>query len=170
MVNRFFLIGLSFFLIISIVAYYLLGGFNSPHISTLSINKFELSGIPFTGRSRSEGAEKAFFEAQGQLESHPGAYMVIVNYPSENEDEVNYFIGIMDEDTVEREGWESKTLNGFDGVVRISFNKHNLVMPKPFRVLEIAEDYAMKNNLQLLGYSIEKYIGEREIEINFPYQ
>jgi hypothetical protein len=163
MFRRIFLIGIPLLILIAGLIYSRLGGFNDPEISVLSISELHFYGRSYEGRYRSDEIEKLFYDVKDQLPS--GNYLTIINYPVDEEDTVKYFVG----STRLKTGiqWDTLILEQYPRLIRFEFKKHNLVMPKPYRVFEMAEKYAFDKALILNGISIETYRGERDVVIDF---
>ena len=168
MFNRVFIAVIAIFLIASGIIYYVLGGFNSPEISIEDKSSVILYGAAYEGRYRSDEAEELFYKVRSEQQTIAGSQFVIVSFPTETEDQVSYFIGLNTDSDPGVEGLRERELQGFTKIIRFKWNKHNLVMPKPFKVKQMAEKMASDNDMELLGYTIETYLSERELQIDFP--
>jgi len=159
-------------LAISAITYYFLGGTNDVKYSIQPASTYNLIGKEYSGGNNSILLESIFDQTKELLDStYPQGILVIVNDEDQYDDEYNkvwYYIGIIPNASISQlpEGY---SLRKFDSkkVVRANIEAHNLVMPKPGKVRKEAIDLAEKEGLELSRYSIEKYVSEGVIEIDF---
>jgi hypothetical protein len=159
-------------LVISGITYYFLGGMDDVKYSIQPASSYSLVGKEYSGGNNSILLESIFDQTKELLDSRfPEGILVIVNDESQYDDEYNkvwYFIGIIPNAPASQlpEGY---SLRKFDSkkVIRANIEAHNLVMPKPEVVRKRAENLAEIEGLKLSRYSIEKYVSEGVIEIDF---
>ena len=133
---------------------------------------YQIYGKEYKGRNNSKELERIYQSTRELIETDfPNGILAIVNDETQYNDEFNrvwYFVGIIldgqetgfPEDYVTREFNSSK-------IIRASINSHNLVMPKPDKVRAMAKDLAESEGLKLSEFTVEKYLGEGVIEIDF---
>jgi len=159
-------------LIVSFFAYYFLGGFNEVKYSIQTAHSYEIIGKEYSGRNNSIKLESIYSLTRELLDSRfPGGVLVIVNDESRYDDESNkvwYFIGIISN---ERKGQlpEGYLIRKFTSknIIRANIESHNMVMPKPEKVRRKAMKVADSEGMRLSKFTIEKYLGEGLIEIDF---
>jgi hypothetical protein len=161
--------------IIALAGYYLLGGFKERELNLVEVGGYRLVGKEFKGRFGNQQLEDIFFEVQEHVqEGEPaGTFTIVVLREPENEkDTLHQFIGILldNPSAPVPEGWQPFELDA-EQAVRSTIRSHNLVMPKPIAIREELEDYAQTQNVKLQpGITIEKYLGERHLQIEVPLQ
>jgi len=159
-------------LAISGITYYYLGGLNDVKYSIQPASTYNLIGKEYSGGNNSILLESIFDQTKELLDStYPEGIVVIVNDESQYDDEYNkvwYYIGIILNAPASQlpEGYTARTFDT-KKVIRANIEAHNLVMPKPEAVRNGAVDLAEKEGLELSQYSIEKYVSEGVIEIDF---
>lgn len=160
--------------IITLVGYYYLGGFKGRTLDVVEVSDYQLMGKRYYGRLDSPALEDIFYEVRSQAQSgSPSGTLVIVVFrePESEKDSVDQFIGILLDQPAESrlpEGWESLTIEA-SRAVRNTIRSHNLVMPKPNVIRDEIEEYAQSRQLPLRkDVTIEKYLGERHLEIEVP--
>lgn len=162
--------------IITLVGYYYLGGFKGRTLDVVEVDDYQLTGKRYYGRLDSPALEDIFYEVRSQAQSGrlEGTLVIVVFKEPENEkDSVDQFIGILLDQPAESglpEGWESFTIEA-NRAVRNTIRSHNLVMPKPNVIRDEIEEYAQEQQLPLRkDVTIEKYLGERHLEIEVPVE
>lgn len=162
--------------ILTLLGYYYLGGFTGRTLDVVEVNDYQLVGKRYQGKLDSPVLEDIFYEVRNQAESGAPAgtlSIVVFKEPDTAKDSVDQFIGILLDQPAESslpEGWESYTIEA-DRAVRITIRSHNLVMPKPNLIRDEIEEYAQAQQLSLReGVTIEKYLGERHLEIEVPLE
>ncbi|WP_017731306.1 hypothetical protein [Nafulsella turpanensis] len=161
--------------VISLAGYIYLGGFKDRELALVEVNNYHLIGKHYTGTLQNEALGDIFFEVQDKVQQDEleGVLTVVVlKEPVEEKDTVEQFIGVLTEQPVEElpEGWEHFTVEA-DQAVRSTIRSHNMVMAKPNVIREELEAFAKEQGLKLQpNISIEKYIGERHLEIEVPVE
>lgn len=161
--------------IITLMGYYVLGGFKERELELAAVNEYHLVGKEYKGILGGKQLEEIFFDVQEQLqEGEPaGTFTIVVlREPKDEKDTLQQFVGILLEDpsAAVPEGWQPFTLEA-GKVVRNTIRSHNLVMPKPHAIREEMEAFAREQEVALQpGITIEKYLGERHLEIEVPVQ
>lgn len=160
--------------ILTLLGYYYLGGFTGRTLDVVEVSDYRLMGRRYQGKLDNPALEDIFYEVRGQAQSGtPEGTMTIVvlREPETGKDSVDQFIGILLDQPEEAslpEGWERFVIEA-DGAVRNTIRSHNLVMPKPNVIRDEIEEYARAQQLPLReGLTIEKYLGERHLEVEVP--
>lgn len=159
-------------LIISFLAYYLLGGFQDIQISVEPGKSYRIAGKDYSGKNNSRELEKLFVEARQFVQANKSSTtLVIVNDESKYDAEeniVSYFIGALlkNSDTSIKEDYSIKEYES-GKVIRVLIDAHNLVMPKAEKIRRKALRLAQSEGLELSDLTIEKYLEEGRIEIDF---
>ena len=152
--------------------YYALGGFEKPGIQIVNVGNYYLAGNHYSGKYNSRELGDLFEKYRriiGNGETK-GILTIINNKEAEADGRVDYSIGILtDPRTWIRTDSSMQMITiKASRAVRVTIAAHNLVMPDPGEVRESVEAFAVKEGLKLEGYSIEKYISDRNLEIDFP--
>lgn len=161
--------------LITLAGYYFLGGFNERELELAAVNSYHLVGREYRGTLGNQELEQIFFEVQEKAQQGvpAGTFAVVVfREPRDERDTLHQFVGILLDDPAAPapEGWESYKLEA-EQVVRNTIRSHNLVMPKPNAIREELEEFAEKQNVPLQpGITIEKYLGERHLQVEVPVQ
>ncbi len=160
--------------VIGLGGYYYFGGFTPRQQQLVEVNDYYLVGRHYKGRLDNNALEEIFYEVRSQHEKgEPSGVLTIVTLkePLTAKDTVEQFIGLLTETPYASPlpaGWERFTLET-NRAVRNTIRAHNLVMPKPYEIKEEIQEFANKNNLNLKSdVSIEKYMGERHLEVEIP--
>ncbi len=158
------------------ILYFYLGGFNKVDYAIKEVNReYIIIGRKFEGKYNSPELEKIFTTVKKLIKNGQiRGTMVIVNYNDsydEYEGIVKYTIGIL-VNSEEYDVPEDFEIINFDAtkIVRATINAHNVVMPSPAKILKGAIRMAVQYNLKLSNYSIEQYLDERQLVIDFPVQ
>ncbi|NNF36775.1 MAG: hypothetical protein HKN68_21920 [Saprospiraceae bacterium] len=161
-------------IVISSISYYFLGGLNDIQYSIQSAKPYNLIGKEYSGSNSSIKLKSIYDQMKELLDStFPGGVLVIVNDESQYDPEDNkvwYFIGIIPKSSTYPEQIpEDYIVRRFNSkkIVRAKIEAHNLVMPKPEKVRDQARTLAEREGLELSQYSIEKYLDEGVMEIDF---
>ena len=148
--------------------YFQLGGVSDIKKSIESADDYLLVAKSFKGKYNSNQLEDIFYSARAI-----GDQLVIVNYPLLGDSIENGFvhqlIGAQVAEIPETmpSGFRIEEL-AISKVVRATIDAHNLVMPKPNEIEEALRIYAKEQNLTLVGYTIERYLSDRELVIEIP--
>lgn len=161
--------------IIALAGYYYFGGFEETELQLVEVNDYHLAGKYYKGTLSNKQLEDIFFEVRRQYEKGEPAgtfSIVVLKEPETAKDTVEQFIGIILQEPVAASslpaGWESLHIKAGQAV-RSTIRSHNLVMPKPFAIKEEIKTFAQAQNLKLNpAFTIEKYLGERHLEIEIP--
>ncbi len=156
------------------IFYYYLGGFNQVDYSVKELEgAYTIIGQNLEGKYNDLEFEKIFTAVKKLIKNgQVHGTLVIVNY-NDNYDEyegtVTYTIGVLvdNEGNDVPEGFEIFTIRA-SKVVRATIHAHNIVMPAPATIFKGANRVAKQHNLTLSDYSIEQYMGERQLVIDFP--
>lgn len=163
--------------IITLAGYYYFGGFEEREQELVTIGDYHFAGKYYKGTLKDNELENIFFEVREQYEagSPAGIFTIVVlKEPETPKDTVEQFIGILLNEPVAEnalpKGWETFTVEA-EQAVRNTIRSHNLVMPKPNEIREEMKDFAEAQNLRLNEeITIEKYLGERHLEIEIPIE
>lgn len=161
--------------VITLWGYYYLGGFSERNLETVEVNGYQLVGIRYQGKLNTPEMEEVFFEVQQQAQTGAPAgtmAIIVLKEPLTAKDSTDQYIGILIEEPVATlpQGWEFFSLEA-SKAVRSTIRAHNLVMPSPKEIREEIHAYARENKLRLWDeISIEKYLGERHLEVEIPLQ
>lgn len=174
-VKKYILYVLIFSGLIAFVGYYYFGGFEEPELQVVEVNNYHLAGKHFKGILSNKELEKIFFEVRSQYDKGTPAgtfAIVILKEPETAKDTVEQFIGIILEKPADElplpAKWETLTIEA-DKAVRSTIRSHNLVMPKPHEIKVELREFARAHKLQPdTTITIEKYLGERHLEIEIP--
>ncbi|MEQ9166604.1 MAG: hypothetical protein RLO12_10130 [Fulvivirga sp.] len=150
--------------IIVIAVYYGLGGAEPLVFDKETRPMLKVYGKPFEGEYTDPTIEKLFTEAREFALANEDATLAIINYNTSDEDSVKQFIGFISDKDYDKMFVEMKEVT----FVKTKINAHNLVMPRPDKVLEEATAFASENGLKLDQLSIEVYHKESDLEVLFP--
>ena len=150
--------------IIVIAVYFGLGGAEPLVFEKETKTVLKVYGQPFQGKYKDPRIEKLFVEARQFAIDNEDATLAIINYDTTDEDSVKQFIGFISDKDYSQMFVEMKEVT----FVKAKINSHNLVMPRPDKVLEEATDFAEQNGLKLDDLSIEIYYKESDLEVLFP--
>ncbi len=161
--------------IIALAGYYYLGGFKEREMELVEVGDYRLVGKEYIGRLDNKALEEIFFEVQEHVQEGAPAgtfTMVVLREPENEKDTLHQFIGILLDNPAAAvpEGWKPFALDA-EQAVRATIRSHNLVMPKPNAIREELEEFAREQGVALKpGITIEKYLGERNLQIEVPLQ
>lgn len=157
---------------VSLILYYILGGFKPVVYSVIPGGKYIIIGKEYIGVNNSNTLETLFTEVKEKINTSFTDGTLTIVYDDEKYDaeynQVGYFIGIYVQETPSaipdgytlREYGPSKT-------IRAVINSHNLVMPKPDNVRQKAIELAEAEGMKLSNYSLEKYFDNGTLEVDF---
>jgi hypothetical protein len=148
--------------------YFQLGGVSDIQKDIVAVDAHMLVAKSFKGKYNSAQLEGLFYQVKSM-----GDQLVIVNYPLQGDSTENGFIHQLIGTQVT--SMPDKAPAGFaqneigpSKVVRATIDAHNLVMPKPDEIEAALRDYGKEQNLTLVGYTIERYLSDREQIIDIP--
>lgn len=150
--------------IIVIAVYFILGGAEPLVFEKETKTRLKVYGKPFQGKYDDPSIESLFTEAREFAVANEDATLAIINYNTSDPDSVKQFIGFISDNDYDKMFVEMKEVT----FVKTKINAHNLVMPRPDKVLEEATAFANQNGLKLDELSIEVYHQERDLEVLFP--
>lgn len=161
--------------VITLFGYYYFGGFEDPELQVVEVNDYQFAGKLYKGTLQNKELENIFYEVRQQYDKRAPAgtfSIVVLKEPETGKDTVEQFIGIMLQEPLNEAslpaGWETIKVEAGQAV-RSTIRSHNLVMPKPHAIKEEIQNFARTHNLQLNSQvTIEKYLGERHLEIEVP--
>ena len=165
----------GFILIIIFIIYYVLGGLRPVEFTVISNSRYIILGQEYIGPNNSDELKNIFIETKDLLESEfTEAILTIVNDDSKYDDEnnrVGYFIGLLVNNVPGNipDGYIIKEFEP-SNVIRARIESHNMVMPKPDKVKAEASKLARSKGFELSEISLEKYLGESTIEVDFLLQ
>ena len=160
-------------LLISLILYFALGGFNPIEYSLIQNEKYKIIGKEYTGVNNSSTLENIFTETKELLKNDfDGGTLIIVNDDEKYDDEFNqvgYFIGILVRSATDSTpaGYVLKEYEAARAI-RARINSHNLVMPRPDKVRQGAIEFSERERAEMSNYSFEKYFEDGSIEVDFP--
>lgn len=148
-----------------------LGGFNEIMYRRIESVSYIIIGKEYRGAGNSSELEELFNESRTLIEEKiPNGVLVIVSYehPDQARHIIHYFIGVLLDEIPDN------LPNGFDileinapGTVSALIEASSLVMPTSTTVRKGAKEYLTADE-SLNNFSIEKYLEEGMIEIDFP--
>lgn len=163
--------------IIALVGYYYFGGFNKRELEVVEVDDYHFIGKMYQGKLQDKKLEETFYEVRQQYEKKEPAgtfAIVVLQEPETGKDSVEQFIGILTgapvaENTLPS-GWENYTVEAGQAV-RSTIRAHNLVMAKPNIIKEEIAQFAAEKGLSLQpNITIEKYLGDRHLEVEVPVE
>lgn len=126
-------------------------------------------GYDFKGAYNSSDLEEIFFKVKEESEK-TGADLVIINYDDDSlsKNTIHQLVGFISNSQNDLEENQSVVVLESGKYLSTLISAHNLVMPKPNKVREQAEEFSAELGLIPEKISIEIYKGERELQIMFP--
>lgn len=148
--------------------YFQLGGVSDIQKSIVTVDGHMLVAKSFKGKYNSLQLEDIFYKAKSV-----GDQLVIVNYPLLGDSTEDGFIDQLIGSQVTIEPNIIPTSFNVEEIatsrsVRARIDAHNLVMPKPGEIEAALRSYAKEQNLTLVGYTIERYLSDRELIVDIP--
>ncbi len=159
-------------LVIVGVLYVYFGGLNKVEYTVENVSDYNLVGRHFQGKPDSEEVEALFFEArslvtQGRLEG----ILTLVHYNDTTlaEEEVKLFIGVLLNEGLDvlPTDYDRLTIPA-RRAMRATIEAHNVVMPSPQTIEQTMREKAEEYSVMLQDFTIEQYLGERELLIDMP--
>lgn len=171
MFRKALLVGLPVLLILLIIYYYL-GGFNETSFDLVQTDNYVIAGYEYQGPYEQDDLQELFFQVQDFVET--GALVgtiTVVNYQLdfEAQDSVRQLIGVQIKELplTLPEGIEIDTISASEAV-RATIKAHPLVMPNPEDTQQQIQDFAQARSLELSNLVLEQYVGEEEIWVDVP--
>lgn len=152
--------------------YFYLGGLNKVDITLETVSDYNLVGQHYTGSYDSDTLQNAFFEARdlvtkGQLDG----ILTMLHYKDTTlkEDHIKVFVGIkLNAGTSNLPSHYQRLTVPARRAVRATIEAHNSVMPNSETIEERLQQKGEELNLELQDFTIEQYLGERELMIDLP--
>jgi hypothetical protein len=154
------------------VGYIYLGGLNKVQYSIENVNEYLIVGRPFEGKSDDNQIEQAFFEAKGLLsDGRLNGTLTLVHYKDTSlaEGNVKMFIGVLLAEGVDAlpVDYDRLTISA-NQAMRATIGAHNMVMPSPQTIEDNLRAKAAEYALELQDFTIEQYVGDRQLLIDMP--
>lgn len=161
--------------VIALAGYYYFGGFNKRELEVIEVDDYHFIGKMYQGSFQSKKLEETFNEVRQQYERKEPAgtfAVVVLKEPETEKDSVHQFIGILTVEPVVESalpnGWQTYTVEASQAV-RNTIRAHNLVMAKPNVIKEEIEEFSAERGHSLQqDVTIEKYLGDRHLEVEVP--
>ena len=174
-VKKYLLFVLVLTAVITLAGYDYFGGFEGREQELVQVNDYHFAGKHYKGTLKDNELENIFYEVRQQFDKGTPAgifTIVVLKEPETQKDTVEQFVGILLNEAVAEgslpAGWETFTVEAGQAV-RNTIRSHNLVMPKPHEIKQEIQSFAQSRNLELNSeVTIEKYLGERHLEIEVP--
>ena len=157
------------------IIYLLLGGAEEIIITKEKTKNYAIVGMDYNGRYRGKELREKFADVKNKLDSGTiEGVMVVVNYNIDKDSLDNgfikQFIGIQLTKgmcLIFPKGYSVLEINTKE-VINVHIGAHNLVMPSPEKIEQKINAFALQNGLTRMNLSIEKYVSERELNIEVP--
>jgi len=167
-------ISIALFLFLAVVSmvYIRLGGFNEVEFTVIDEVDYQMIGIPFEGRYKSNQVQNIFYQTRELLEQGKVMGTMAIIYeqdPADHDGEMKSFTGIILEQPIQElpDGFQRKNFKA-NKVVQAKITAHPLVMPNPTKVKERMHNFAEEKGLILEDISLEKMLSERELIVEIP--
>jgi len=159
-------------LIIVGVAYLYLGGLNEVTYSVVDVSDYNMVGRHYQGDAKSADVEAYFFEAKSLLsDGRLTGTLTLVHYNDTTlaEDEVKLFVGILLDQGIDAlpTDYDRLTIPA-RRAMRATIEAHNIVMPSPQTIETTLREKAGEYSIRLQDFTIEQYLGERDLLIDMP--
>jgi predicted transcriptional regulator YdeE len=155
-----------------VIGYMYLGGLNKVDITLESVSDYNLVGIHYEGKEKSEDIENAFITAREHIENgRLQGVLTLVHYNDSTiaEKRVKLFIGIkLNEGTSDLPEEYKRLTIPASNAIRATIEAHNVVMPTPENIEKSMVEKATQLNLRLQDFTIEQYLSERDLLIDIP--
>lgn len=162
--RKYLVIATSIIFIGAISLYYGLGGSNELIFEVVELPAQKVYGESFEGRPRDPKLEALFVDTRGRSQENL-LELVVINTDTPEKDNISQFIGTLN-------GPTSSTLDiveipdGRFVVTKIS--SHNLVMPSPEDIRDVAVEFASRQSIELITEtSYEFYKGDSVLVVMF---
>jgi len=168
--KKYFIIG-AIVLVVGFSINYKFGGFDKVEPQLIEVDNYTIYGRSFEGSYKSDALNSLVDEMrmkQQQIDSN--ANVVIVNYIDEAKETlgiVSNFVGITAESDIKFKDLQKKIIKA-NKVVQVKVKIKPLVMPSPEKIKALAYELAEEKGLELQGLSIEQYLGDGTLVIDFP--
>ena len=160
-------------LVILLYVFTLLGGFEKVEVTLVNENKYYILGIPFNGKYNDPTLEDIYFEVKESKDKGVvQGEITVINYQlggdSTEQGWVRQFIGIKSDDKTKDNGSLVILTQPTGEIIRAKVSSHNLVMPKPDEIDKLVMQMANELNVNVVNYTIERYVSDRELYIDTP--
>lgn len=154
------------------VGYVYLGGLNKVEYTVENVSDYNIVGRHFEGKSDDSQLEQAFFEAKDLLsDGRLNGTLALVHYNDTSlaEGNVKMFIGVLISEGVEAlpVDYDRLTIPA-NRAIRATIEAHNVVMPSPQTIENNLREKAEEYSMRLQDFTIEQYIGSRQLLIDMP--
>jgi len=154
------------------VAYVYLGGLNKVEYTVENVSDYNLVGRHFQGKGDSNDIEAYFFEAKTLLnDGRLSGTLTLVHYNDTTlaDEEIKLFIGVLLDEGIDTlpTDYDRLTIPA-QRAMRATIEAHNIVMPSPQTIEAALREKADEFRIRLQEFTIEQYIGERDLLIDMP--
>ena len=152
--------------------YIYLGGLNKVEYTVENVSDYNLVGRHFQGKASSNEVEAYFFEAKSLLaDGRLNGTLTLVHYNDTtlSEEEVKLFIGVILKEGIDAlpTDYDRLTIPA-QRAMRATIEAHNIVMPSPQTIEQNLREKAEEYTIRLQNFTIEQYLGEKELLIDMP--
>ncbi len=166
------LVAIAVAILILIVGYFYLGGLNKVEITIENVSDYNLVGMHFQGKTKSDTLETAFFEAREYVQSGElNGVLTLIHYNDTTLEEgiVKMFVGVkLNSGTSNFPDHYQRLTIPANRSIRATIEAHNVVMPSPETIEGQIKEKANELNLDLQEFTIEQYVSARELLIDMP--
>lgn len=153
-------------------AYIYLGGLNKVAYTVENVNDYNLVGRHFQGKADDTKVEAYFYEAKDLLATgRLNGTLTLVHYNDTTlaGEEVKFFIGVLLKEGIDAlpVDYDRLTIPA-QRSMRATIEAHNFVMPKPQTIESTLREKANEYSIRLQDFTIEQYLGERQLLIDMP--
>jgi hypothetical protein len=154
------------------VAYIYLGGLNKVTYSVVDVKDYNMVGRHYQGDGDGNDLEAYFFEAKSLLnDGRLSGTLTLVHYNDTSlaEDEVKLFVGVLLDEGIDvlPTDYDRLTIPA-RRAMRATIEAHNIVMPSPQTIETTLREKAAEYSVRLQDFTIEQYLGERDLLIDMP--
>ncbi|QHT67083.1 hypothetical protein GXP67_10700 [Rhodocytophaga rosea] len=156
----------------ALIGYTFLGGFQKIPFSHTTIEGYILAGIPYKGKATDQKFRELFEKVNidhkaGKIKGTLAA--IYYDTPGADKGKVDAVIGTLVPDSLASlpASYKYMYLAGTQAV-RAEITSHPAVAPAPDKLKQKLMEYAWENKLKPQNIVIEKYINERNLQIEIP--
>lgn len=158
--------------IVIIGAYVYFGGLNKVTYEVTNVSDYNLVGRHYQGKPDGTQIEAYFFEARNLLsDGRLNGTLTLVHYNDTTlaEDEIKLFIGVLLKEGIDAlpTDYDRLTIPA-KRAMRATIEAHNIVMPSPQTIEKNLREQAKEYSIRLQDFTIEQYLGERDLLIDMP--
>ncbi|WP_143959631.1 hypothetical protein [Litoribacter populi] len=152
-------------LLLGLLGYYLLGGFNDLELEVVQTDSIHLMGYEYRGTPQDEALPQTFQKAEGLMGEGKTLHTIYHVEPAGKLDTMEVFVGVEYGGDM---GEAKELIIESQNAIVATMKSSPFVMPGPNKVKKRIEEFAVLNGLETQGIYIDRIVEAEHVEVWAP--